>query len=206
MIKVDATQTRLLLLAIAVAGVTVWSYKWLGRYQPFADLMHPQTNPMGQLELQVSDAAVTGRSGGKVRWRVKARTISVSRDQFTVTADGVHDGFFYDENERPIVRMSAPHASYQSPGGLLGTASTSLLHLSGGVQARILRTGGPDFRTQELVWDERNHLVQSPGQATAVFPNGAGSATGSDIRFDTSTLDLSLRRLHGTFRIGRLVN
>lgn len=204
--KVDATQTRLLLLAIAVAGVTVWSYKWLGRYQPFADLMHPQANPMGQLELQVSDATVTGRTGGKVRWRVRARTISVSRDQFTVTAEGVHDGFFYDASERPIVRMSAPHASYQSPGGLLGTTAFSVMRLSGGVQARVLSPNGPEFRTQDLVWDERNHLVQSPGQATAVFPNGAGSASGSDIRFDTNTYNLSLRRLHGTFRIGRLVN
>ena len=206
MIKIRNTQTALILLAVVVAVVTIWSYRSLGRYRPFADLMNPQMNSMGEMELQVSEATVTGRTAGAVRWRVKAKTISVSRDRYTVTADGIHDGYFYDTHERPIVRMSAMHASYQSPGGLLGTTPSSLLQLSGGVQALVLKPGGPTFQTESLVWDERNHLVQAPGEATAVFPGGAGVAHGSEIKFDTQTLNLSLKRLHGTFRIGRLVN
>lgn len=206
--KLRNTQTWLILLAIVIAGLTIWSYRSLGRYQPFADLMNPQMNPMGQMALQISDATVTGRSGGRVQWRVQAKTISVGRDHYSVTADDVHDGVFYDAHERPIVKMSARQAAFQSPGGLAGAGSStsSFLQLNGGIEARILKSGGPTFRTDRLVWDETHHLIQAPGVVQAVFPGGMGAATGSAISFDTRTQNLTLRRLHGTFRIGRLVN
>ncbi|MEO7718134.1 MAG: LPS export ABC transporter periplasmic protein LptC [Capsulimonas sp.] len=206
MIKLRNTQTLLLLLAIVVAGVTIWSYKTLGRYQPFADLMNPRRNPMGEMQLQISNAIVTGRDEGKVKWRVKAKAIFVSRDRYTVTADGIHDGFFYDDNERPILQMSARTATYQAPGGFGAEAAFSSLQLNGGIEARVLKAGGPTFRTDSLIWNGQKHLVQAPGQVTAIFPGGVGAASGSEINFDTQTQNLTLRRLHGTFKIGRLVN
>ena len=176
------------MLAVALVGLSAWSLHYFKRYQPLADLM-VAPSPLDQVGLQVSDAVVTGRVGGKRRWRVAAKLITFSRDQHQVAVNGIQHGTLFDPQERPLVALTAGSAVYQSFAPVFGAGAQGFLQVTGGLQARLLRAHGPTVATASLAWDPSRSLVSSPGPVTAHFPPHAGAVSNVQLQADSAQWD-----------------
>ncbi|MBV9849727.1 MAG: hypothetical protein JO250_08665, partial [Armatimonadetes bacterium] len=183
MMRISPARVLLVALALALAGLSAWSLRYFKRYQPLAGLM-PGPSALDQVGLQVTDAVVTGRVGGRRRWRVAARRITFSRDQRQVSVDGIRHGTLFDDRERPLAALTAGGAVYQSPLPVFGAGTEGYLQVSGGLRARLLRPNGPTVATASLAWDPARSLVSSLGPVTARFPPHAGAVSGVQIAAD----------------------
>lgn len=191
----------IVLLALALGGLTVWSLRYFGQYQPFANFLSQGNGRVGSVGVQVQGATVVGRSRGKPRWRIVCRTITFSRDWRQVTVDGISKGVLYDPQGRPNVRVSAGRASYDSSYDVLGQTQlgTGLLRLDGGVRATMPARPGWSLAAPGLLWDSSRGQARCLGQVSARYPGGG--ATAADILLNTKTGDLFLRHLHGTLQV-----
>lgn len=169
---------RLLMVGLGAAFVAVsaWSLRYFGRYQPFADLTNGQMNAFSAPGLEVSDAMITGRQGGKRRWRVAARQITVSRDRRAITVSGITDARLFDAQERPLLSAQAGQASYEAPLFGLIFGASNVLRLTGGIHARALRPAGLTLQTDSLVCNLTLNQVSTVGQVTARLPRLTMSA------------------------------
>lgn len=238
----------LITLAVLFAIVLAQGLRYYGHYHPFADLMGggPKIGPP-PASLRVTEAVVTGRAHGRLRWRIKAREITLSQDRSQVTVLGIHDGVLLSPAGRALFALKAGQALYQKPFGISlldtpGNAQGGFLTVGGGIEGRALEPGGPTLtsdtltwdlvhnevrslgRTQArfppgahavggmtlqgttLVWDTVHSTLSAPGLVSATFANGMGQVQGEGIAVDTKQGTLTLRNLHGTFRIPPTVN
>ena len=182
--KTSLLRGLLVALALALAGLSAWSLRYFKRYQPLAGLMQGPS-ALDQVGLQVTNAVVTGRVGGRRRWQVAARTITFSRDQRQVSVDGIRHGTLFDDRERPLVALAAGSAVYQSFAPVFGSGAQGTLLVGGGLRARLLRPHGPTVSTASLAWDPRRGEVSSPGTVVAQFPAHAGAVSGVRLAADS---------------------
>lgn len=189
------------LLALALGWLTVWSLRYFGQYQPFANFLNQGGGRPSQVGVQVLGATVVGRERGRRRWRFACRTLTFSRDWRQVTVDGITQGVLYDGAGRPSVRVTASHASYESAVGLLGQqqAGQGLLRLDGGIRATMPARPGWSLGTPGLVWDASRNQARGVGPVTARYPGGG--ATASEVTVNTKNGDLLLRHLRGTLQV-----
>jgi len=169
------------LVGIAFVGLTAWSLRYFAHYQPLTALGQSYARPdLGQIGLEADDVLVVAHEGGRRRWRVSARTLTLSRDRRTVSVDGIRQGILYDTGGRPEVSLTAGRAVYQTPfwGGDVSAAGT--LRVDKDVRAVIFSPQRPVLTSQALVWDSLRSQLASPGPITAVVPRlsvtaGSGS-------------------------------
>lgn len=181
---------------IALAGVfavvLALSLRYYGHYHPFADLVggtaRLSTPPAS---LRVTDAVVTGRANGRARWRIKARSITLSQDRSQVTVQGIHDGVLFAPTGRALFSLKAGQAVYQKPFGISlldtpGNATGGFLTMGGGIVGRALLPGGPTLSSDTLTWDLAHSEVRSLGRTQAHFPPGPHAISG--MRMQATTL------------------
>lgn len=157
------------LVGIAFVGLTAWSLRYFSRVQPLTAFGQDYAQPgLGQIGLQAGDVLVVAHERGRRRWRVSARTLTLSRDRRTVSVDGIRQGILYDAGGKPEVSLAAGHALYQTPFGQIGTAGT--LRVDRGVRAVLLGAQRPVLTSQTLVWDSLRSELASPGPITAAVP------------------------------------
>jgi hypothetical protein len=199
-------QVGLATLTVAAILLTVWSYSYFGKYRPFADLIDQSTNsPLAQIGLQMDDAVISVRGQGRLRLRVAARQITVSRDRRSITVDGLHDGILYDNRERPEVQFDAGRMVYDTPtGDMASTADTNLV-LTGGITASTVANDGFRLAAAQATWNSVTGIVQSLDSVNITFAHASGTAVADGVRYDTRTRNLSVARMHGTLRIAKLV-
>lgn len=132
-----------------------------------------------QAGLEADDVQVVGRSGGKVRWRFAARIATLSQDRRSLAVGGIHRGAMYAADGRPVVTLTADHASYATPFGVLGLSGMGTLRVDGHVQASVAGAAHPSLRTEQLLWDSASNTLFCPGAVTAAMPKlsvAAGNA------------------------------
>ncbi len=161
----------LALVGIAFVGLTAWSLRYFGRYQPLAALTQNYNQPdLGQIGLQADDVLVVGHEAGRRRWRMAARTVTFSRDRRSLSVDGIRQGLLFDQKARPLISMTAARAVYQTPFGSIGGADTGTLRMDGGILAVVLSPDKPILQTQALVWDALRNQLTCPGPVTVALP------------------------------------
>ena len=141
---------------------------------PGAGQMAPE-----QAALEADDVQVVGRSGGKARWRFAARIATLSQGRNFLSVAGIRRGAMYAADGRPVVFLTADHASYATPFGLLGTSSLGLLRVDGHVRASATGASHPSLRTDQVIWDPASSTLTCPGAVTATVPKlivSAGNA------------------------------
>ncbi len=138
----------------------------------------PSTGQMGpeQAALEADDVQVVGRSGGKVRWRFAARIAALSQDRHSLSVGGIRRGAMYAADGRPVVYLSADHASYATPFGMVGTSGMGTLRVEGHVQASVVSAAHPSLRTEQILWDSASNTLTCPGAVAAAMPKLAVSA------------------------------
>ena len=192
----------LVLIALALAALTVWSLRYFGRYQPFAELTKASlSNGLDRVSLQVQNATIVGRVNGKRRWRVSCGAITLSRDRRQVVVDGIHDGTLYDSAQQAVVAVSAAHATYSAFGQVFGDATPAqgVLRLTGGIRATLSHPRVLTLQTDGLTWDALRSEIACADTVTA--QTKGGMAQGQGLTVDTRSGDLTLLRLHGNFLI-----
>lgn len=132
-----------------------------------------------QAALEADNVQVVGRSGGKVRWRVAARTASLSQDRRTLSVADIRRGAMYAAGGSTLVTLTADQALYATPFGVLGIGGTGTLQVNGHVQATVISAAHPSLRTQRIFWDSASNTLTCPGPVTAAMPKlnvSAGNA------------------------------
>jgi hypothetical protein len=196
----------LIALTVAALAVTVWSYQYFGKYQPFASLMNQQNgSPFSQIGLTIDNASIVVRSGGKRRFQVAAREVTYSRDHRIITVDTLRNGLLYDANERPQVKFDAGRIVYETPSGDISTTAGAYVQLTGGIDATTYTPNGPRLRADQLSWNAVKSQVVVPGQVDITFARRSGDAVASDVIYDTQTHNLTVQHVHGTFHASKLV-
>ena len=170
----------LVCVGVAVAAFAGYSLRLFSQDEPPSALSSGGLlNATQQITLEADDVQVIGRSAGKVRWRMAAQTVTLSRDRSTVTVQGIHKGALYSAGSRPSVLLTADHASYSTPFGILGASGLGSLRVDGNVTAVVLSAAHPSVRTQSLVWDSASNALVCPLPVMAALPKlrvTAGSA------------------------------
>ncbi len=195
--------SRILLttLAIILAGGAYWSLHYFGQYRPFADLMDTNQGSLAQIGLEVNDAVLIGRAQGRMLWRISAQKVDLSKDQRSVTADGLHDGLLYDQKGHPAISVSAAHATYSSLTAALTSNVSGVMDVSGGLQAKLLGKNGMIIQTDHLIWNSVLNSASCPGGIKAHLPNGAVTADAATLTVDTATKEITMTQVSGTFRL-----
>ena len=138
---------------------------------PSAGQMAPE-----QAALEADDVQVVGRSGGKVRWRFAARIAALSQDRHSLSVGGIRRGAMYAADGRPVVFLSADHAFYATPFGMVGMSGMGTLQVDGHVRASVVSAAHPSLRTERILWDSASNTLTCPGAVTAAMPKLAVSA------------------------------
>ena len=168
-------------VALAAAAVS-WHYFLLG--QPFAALENSSAaGEPEQAALEAGDVQVVGRSGGRVRWRMAAQTVSLSRDRRVISITGIRRGALYAADNRPSVALTADRASYATPFGILGAGGMGALRVEGHVRALVLTASHLSLRTEQIVWDSATNGLVCPLPVTAALPNL--TVTAGNSRYDS---------------------
>jgi hypothetical protein len=173
---------RVLLVCVGllIALLAALSLRYFSRYQPLTALTNSGLmGEAGQIALEADDVQVVGRNSGKVRWRLAAQTVTLSRDRRVITIHGIHKGALYAADGRPAVALTADQAVYATPFGMLGLGSAGYLRVSGHVAAHVLTAAHPEINTQQIVWNSLSNELTCPGAVTATLPKlsvTAGSA------------------------------
>lgn len=185
----------LIALACVFAFVLAQGLRYYGHYHPFADLAGGAAR-LGPppASLRVMDAVVTGRTAGRVRWRIKARSITLSQDRTQVTVQGIHDGVLLAPTGRALFALRAGQAVYQKPFGISpldapSSLSGGFVTVGGGIEGRALSPGGPTLTTDTLTWDIAQNQVRGLGRAQARFPVGAHAIGGMTMQADSLAWD-----------------
>lgn len=176
---------RVLIALAGIFGVVLaLGLRYYGHYHPFADLV-PGAARLGPppASLRVTEAVVTGRAQGRIRWRIKARSITLSRDRSQVTVQGIHDGLLLSPAGQASFALKAGQAVYQKPFGISlldtpGNAIGGFLTVGGGITGHALQPGGPILTSDTLTWDIARSEVRSLGRTEARFPPGAHAIGG----------------------------
>lgn len=190
---------------MAVIALTVWSYRYFGRYSPFAAFMNEDSSTLSQIGLTIDDATVSIRSGGHRRLRVEARNVTYSRDHSVIILNGLHDGVLFDGDGKPQAHFDAGHMEYDTPSGQISTVQGAYVRLTGGIHAVSVKPDSPTISTASFDWNATRKRLHAPGDVDLIFPHNSGAATATDVTLDTQTLDLFAKRVHGTFRPSKLV-
>ncbi len=184
----------LVCFGIAVAALAVLSLRYFSQGQPLSALVGGGVlSGAGQFTLQASAVEVVGRSGGAVHWRMKAQTVTLSRDRSTLSVAGIRRGTLYGHG-KPSVVLSADRAVYQTPFGAIGPGSTGTLQVGGHVLARVAGAAHPTLRTEQMSWNSATNDLNCPQSVSATLPklsvtagNAAYAAPGA---LDQGTLHL----------------
>lgn len=164
-------RTLLVLVGIAFVGLTAWSLRYFSRYQPLAALTHNYAQPgLGQIGLQADDVLVIGHDRGRRRWRMAARRVTFSRDRRSLSIDGIRQGLLYDKTAKPLVSVTAGHASYQTIFGSFSASSSGTLRMDGGIHAVVLTPQRPILQAQALLWNSLQNQMSSPVPVTVTLP------------------------------------
>ena len=195
----------MILLTVAVIAATVWSYRYFGKYSPFASLLNRQDDVLSQISLTIDNAHISVRSGGHPRMRADAREVTFSRDRRTVFVNGIRNGVLFDQEAKPQIHFDAGQMVYDTPSGEISTTVGATVQLSQGIHAAIVRPVGPRISTDELTWNATTGEVHAPGDVQIDFPKSSGTAVAHDVVYNAHSHDLATRHVHGTFRASKLV-
>ena len=195
----------MIILTVAVIAATVWSYRYFGKYSPFASLLNRQDDVLSQISLTIDNARISVRSGGQPRLKATAREVTFSRDRRTVFVNGIHDGVLFDQQAKPQVHFDAGQMVYNTPSGEISTTVGATVQLSRRIHASIVRPVGPNISTDELTWNATTGEVHAQGDVQIDFPKGSGIAVARDVVYNAHSHDMAARHVHGTFRASKLV-
>ena len=193
---------RLLLSLVGAAfvGLTGWSLRYFSRSQMLSALGQDYAQPgLGQIGLKAADVLVVAHEQGQRRWRVSARTLTLSRDRRSVSVDGIRQGTLYDAGGKPEVTLDAGHAFYATPFGQIGTGAMGTLRVDGGVRAVLLSAQRPVLTSSALVWEPVLSRLTSPGPVTASVPKLSVTAGNGSYDKPRGAASLAAR---GTLRLG----
>ena len=181
-------------------GLTAWSLRFFSRVQPSAFGASYAQPGLGGVGLRAEDVLVVAHEHGQRRWRVAAGALTLSRDRRTVSVDGLREGLLYDARGKPEVSLTAGHAVYTAPVGVIGSSPAGTLRVDTNVRATVLRAGNrPRLDTQALVWDSAQQSLSSPGPLTATLPRLSVAAAGGVYTLPPAAL---AKTLGGTLRLG----
>ncbi len=156
------------LLGAAFVALTAWSLRYFSHSQMLTALGQDYAQPgLGQIGLKAGDVLVVAHEQGRRRWRVSARTLTLSRDRRSVSVDGIKQGTLYGADGKPEISLDAGHALYATPFGQIGTGAMGTLRVDGGVRAILLSAQRPVLTSRALAWDAARSELSSPGPVTA---------------------------------------
>ena len=190
----------LALFGLVVAALAAVSLKYFSQYQPLSALANGGVlSGAGQFALEADTVKVVGRSGGKKRWTLSARTVTLSRDRRIISAANIRQGILYAQSGKPSILVSADRANYQTPFGAIGPGSAGTLLVSGHVSARVLSADHPALSTELVRWDSLTSTLTCPQSVNATLPKLAVTA-GNASYTAPGALELGTLNLGGGIR------
>jgi len=176
--------------------------RYLGRYQPFADLIHEsQSGPYGNLSIVIDNAVISHRLSSNELLTLKAGRVELSRDRRLITAANIYDSYVARPNGKKIVSFSAGSASVVVNSGLTGGAFQGSVRIENGVQASSPQFPQPEISCSRLIWDSQMETVNCPGTLTVSLPGYKTTATGQDLGYDIRTGNVHISHIHGVFHL-----
>lgn len=194
------------ILTFAVIAVTIWSYRYFWKYRPFAGYIDQYSDTSAnQFSLQINNATVRLHSNHHKILQITSQKIVFSKDHRFITAYNIHNGSIFNNKEKPVLHIDAANAFYTTPTGSIDTFNNGFLNLTGGVHAMTTGDKPITLQTQNLTWDANKSQINAPGDVIIVFPKKAGTATATDVVYDTTTHNMIIRKIHGYMHTGKLV-
>lgn len=200
-------QIQIAVVTLAVLAVLTWKVSiYLGRYQPFADLIEQsQSSPNGNLSIAIVDATVLRRLSGHRKLRLHAEEVEMSRDRRTITASGITDSYVTGVDDLPILRFTAGRANVTTGYGGMGGAFHGTVLVTGGANVMASAFPQPALHCDSLTWDSETNQVTCPGLMSVDLPGYGSSLTGQNFTLDTRSGDMAVSHIHGVFHLSNAV-
>jgi len=191
-------------MAVVAIATTAVSLKYLGRYQPFADLIR-RSEEMPDLSLEARDVTVAARRHGHKNWTIHASSIRFSRDHRSIQGTGIDHGKLFDDHGKALLTFAAGRAAYTTPLGEMAPDRFATLSLSDGIRLAGAGRQAPTLTAQTASWDARKGTAVVPGDVRIDFPSHTGRAICRDVSINTRTGDISVAHIHGAISRTKLV-
>jgi len=153
------------LAALALLTGLVVLFRVAQRYDPSAAGADYREAGMGDISVRFEGVVMVARSQGQRQWRLRADRIDLRRapggglDDFrSADFQRIHDGVFYRDG-RPEALFAARQATFDQ--------GVRRFFVHGGIRVRSVK--GDRLESEEMVWAERDDVVDFPRGATGVL-------------------------------------
>jgi len=141
----------LLVVSAGLVGAAVWYWRGPGATAPAGEGREPGAAP-----LSVKGTVLEHSEKGRVNWSLAVEEIELSGGGRTVAAKGLKDGLVYDNTGRPVLRLTAARASYNTV--------RKDFELTGEVKA--VSHKGAVIATEKVQWLPQEQTLRCPGEVT----------------------------------------
>lgn len=139
-----------LIISIGLAAWAVWVWRGAGASGE-RESREPETPPVS-----IRESVIRHSEGGRLNWQLAVKDIEMSAGGRTVAAEGLKDGLLYDAEGRPVLRLTAGQAKYNTV--------RKDFELTGSVEAVSHR--GAVITTEKVQWVPEEQTLRCPGQVT----------------------------------------
>ncbi|MCD6361216.1 MAG: LPS export ABC transporter periplasmic protein LptC [Armatimonadetes bacterium] len=184
--KVRTIVGAALIALVLVAGV--WALVARSR-TPVAE--RPAERAPGQPLVSLHESVIQHGGAGTSGWRLLVDRMDISGGGRTIAASGLREGLIYDARGRPVLRISAGRATYNT--------ARKDFEVTGGV--KVVSHEGSIITTERIKWLPDKQILRCPSAVTLRAEGLTITADALDLHVPeetvTSTAQVRMRTPHG---------
>jgi len=143
-----------LALLVIVAGVGLWTL--VARSRRAEDGGPPAAREAGEPMVSLHESVIQHGGAGASGWRLLVERMDIGAGTRTVSAAGLREGLVYDAQGRPVLRISAGRAVYNT--------ERKDFEVSGGV--KVVSHQGAIITTERVLWLPEEQILRCPAAVT----------------------------------------
>jgi lipopolysaccharide export system protein LptC len=141
-------------LLVAVIGVGFWAL--LGRGRDSAPEAEGDEREFAEPLVSLHESVIQHGGAGSGGWKLQVDEMNLAGGGRAVSAAGLREGLIYDAQGRPVLRISAAKAIYNT--------ARKDFEVSGGV--KVVSHQGAIITTERMLWLPEPQILRCPGPVT----------------------------------------
>jgi LPS export ABC transporter protein LptC len=164
----------LLLLVVVGLVLAFWGMAWWNYLRPHSVPRSATPQPAAvpapaapRPEVVVQNQTIKRSEGGRMVWQVQLTELQMNAGGQAMAAAGMREGLIYDQNGKPVIRLTAQKAT--------GNTADRNLEVAGDVRAVSQR--GALITTEQIQWMDKERRLYCPQKVVFRSKNTAVTAT-----------------------------
>ncbi len=182
------TIVGVMVLAVAI-GAGIWTLSTRSRDPQTAP--EPPSRSAGDPLVSLRESVIQHGGNGTAGWKLLVERMNIAGGGRTVAASGLREGLIYDAQGKPVLRISATNATYNT--------TRKDFEVSGGV--KVVSHQGAIITTERVLWLPEEQILRCPSAVTLRSEGMTLTTDALDLHVPSdvvkSTSQVRLRTEHG---------